>query len=116
LQQAFVNLFLNALEATGPNGTLSVATDILPPGAATGKPSKATEFAHLRLTIKDNGIGITPENMARLFEPFFTTKPNGTGLGLLITQRIIQEHRGAITVQSEPGKGTTFQILFPASA
>ena len=116
LQQAFVNLFLNALEATGPNGTLSVATDILPPGAAPGKPSKATEFAHLRLTIKDNGIGITPENMARLFEPFFTTKPNGTGLGLLITQRIIQEHRGAITVQSEPGKGTTFQILFPALA
>jgi signal transduction histidine kinase len=116
LQQAFVNLFLNALEAMGPNGTLSVATDILPPGAMHGKFPAATDVAHLQLTIKDDGIGISRENMARLFEPFFTTKPNGTGLGLLITQRIIQEHRGAITVQSEPDKGTTFQILFPASA
>jgi signal transduction histidine kinase len=53
--------------------------------------------------------------MERLFEPFFTTKPNGTGLGLLITRRIIQEHRGAITVQSQPDKGTTFQILLPLS-
>jgi nitrogen-specific signal transduction histidine kinase len=116
LQQAFVNLFLNALEAMGPNGTLSVATDVLPPGAMHGKLPTATGLAHLQLTIKDNGIGISRENMARLFEPFFTTKPNGTGLGLLITQRIIQEHRGAITVQSEPDKGTTFRILLPASA
>ena len=116
LQQACVNLFLNAIEAMGPNGTLSVATDILSPSAAPGKPPTATGLAHLRLTVKDNGIGISRENMARLFEPFFTTKPNGTGLGLLITQRIIQEHRGAITVQSEPDKGTAFQILLPASA
>jgi signal transduction histidine kinase len=103
LQQAFVNLFLNALEAMGPNGTLSVATD-------------SVEHAQVRLTIKDNGTGILPENMARLFEPFFTTKPNGTGLGLLITRRIIQEHRGAISAQSEPDKGTAFQILLPASS
>ena len=116
LQQAFVNLFLNALEAMGPNGTLSVATDILRPNRMPGKPTQPTDIAHLQLTIKDNGIGISPENMERLFEPFFTTKPNGTGLGLLITRRIIQEHRGAITVQSQPDKGTTFQILLPASA
>jgi nitrogen-specific signal transduction histidine kinase len=115
LEQAFVNLFLNALEAMGPNGTLSLATDIVPPGATPGSPLEAADRAHLRLTIKDNGIGISPENMARLFEPFFTTKPNGTGLGLLITRRIIQEHRGAITVQSQPDRGTTFQILLPAS-
>ncbi len=115
LQQAFVNLFLNALEAMGPNGTLSVATDILPPSPTPGKPADVSNQAHLRLTIKDNGIGITTENMRRLFEPFFTTKPNGTGLGLLITRRIIQEHGGAITVQSEPDKGTAFQILLPAS-
>jgi len=116
LQQAFVNLFLNALDAMGPNGTLSVATDILPPRARRGKTSEAANLAHLRLTIKDDGVGITPENMARLFEPFFTTKPNGTGLGLLITRRIIQEHHGAITVQSEPDKGTAFQILLPVPA
>jgi two-component system nitrogen regulation sensor histidine kinase GlnL len=115
LQQAFVNLFLNAVEAMGPNGTLSVATDLLPPGPAPGKPADPADPAHLRLTIKDNGIGVSPENMQRLFEPFFTTKPNGTGLGLLITRRIIQEHRGAISVQSELDKGTVFQILLPAS-
>jgi signal transduction histidine kinase len=51
--------------------------------------------------------------MARLFEPFFTTKPSGTGLGLPITQRIIQEHRGAITVASALGQGTTFSLVFP---
>ena len=54
--------------------------------------------------------------MARLFEPFFTTKPNGTGLGLLITRRIIQEHHGAISVESQHGKGTSFQITLPCSA
>ena len=116
LQQAFVNLFLNALEAMGPNGTLTVATDLLPPGAAPAKPANPSDHAQLRLTITDNGIGVTPENMERLFQPFFTTKPNGTGLGLLITRRIIQEHRGDITVQSEPDKGTAFQILLPPLA
>ena len=116
LQQAFVNLFLNALEAMGPSGTLSVATEILPPGAAPARLADAADRPQLRLTITDNGIGVSPENMARLFEPFFTTKPNGTGLGLLITRRIIQEHRGIITVQSEPDKGTAFQIVLPASA
>jgi signal transduction histidine kinase len=71
---------------------------------------------HLRVSIKDTGEGIPPENMARLFEPFFTTKPKGTGLGLAITRRIILEHRGDISVESRPGQGTTFQILLPASA
>jgi two-component system nitrogen regulation sensor histidine kinase GlnL len=114
LQQAFVNLFLNALEAMGPNGILSVTTDTLAPAAAPAGPADRPAHAQLQLTIKDNGIGIPPQNLARLFQPFFTTKPNGTGLGLLITRRIIQEHRGAITVQSQPDKGTAFEILFPA--
>ena len=116
LQQAVVNLLLNALDAMGPNGKLSVTTDILSPGSTPANLAGSAARAQLRLTIKDNGIGIPPENMARLFEPFFTTKPNGTGLGLLITRRIIQEHHGAITVQSEPHQGTAFQILLPASA
>ena len=114
LQQAFVNLFLNALEAMGPNGTLSVATNLLPASVVPASLPETAKGTQLRLTIQDNGIGIPPENMARLFEPFFTTKPNGTGLGLLITRRIIQEHRGAITVESQPDKGTSFQITLPA--
>jgi two-component system, NtrC family, sensor histidine kinase HydH len=116
LQQAFVNLLLNAVEAMGPNGTLSVATDLLPPGALPARQPAAADRALLRLTIQDSGVGIPPGNLARLFEPFFTTKPTGTGLGLLITRRIIQEHHGAITVQSEPDKGTAFQIFLPVSA
>ena len=116
LQQAFVNLFLNALEAMAPNGTLSVATEVILPDARSARRREFADRAQLRVAVKDNGAGIPPEHMARLFEPFFTTKPNGTGLGLPITQRIILEHRGAITVESQPGQGTAFQILLPAAA
>jgi signal transduction histidine kinase len=69
----------------------------------------------LRIVIRDTGAGINAEQMARLFEPFFTTKPNGTGLGLAITRRIIHEHRGVISAESEPGRGTAFQILLPSA-
>lgn len=105
LEQAFVNLFFNALEAMGPSGTLSVATEL------TKAHLGGTSF--VRVTVADNGIGIAPGNMRRLFEPFFTTKQNGTGLGLAITQRIVREHHGEITAASEPGKGTTVQVLLP---
>jgi signal transduction histidine kinase len=112
LQQAFLNLFLNASEAMGNHGTLSVATDTVHrnPPARTQHNSTPNQ---LRVTITDTGPGIAPETMARLFEPFFTTKPNGTGLGLPIVWRIIQEHRGTISVDSQPGKGTTFRVLLP---
>jgi signal transduction histidine kinase len=104
LQQVFMNLLLNALEAMGANGTLAVSTEISP-GAGGARV--------LKIKIQDTGMGIAPENLARLFEPFFTTKKNGTGLGLAICQRVAVEHRGAIEVQSEPGKGSTFSISLP---
>jgi len=116
LQQAFVNLFLNAVEALGPNGTLTVTTETCFPGARSAKPADSMNCPHFRIVIKDTGIGITPENMARLFEPFFTTKPKGTGLGLAITRRIILQHQGAISAESQPGQGTAFEILLPTSA
>jgi signal transduction histidine kinase len=116
LQQAFVNLLLNALDATPPNGNLWVGTETLAAGGSgTGAGLGQGHSAALQVTIKDSGMGITAEDMARLFEPFFTTKPNGTGLGLSITRRIIQEHRGEITVESEPGNGTAFRIRLPAA-
>ena len=105
LQQAFVNLLLNAVEATGPQGTVTVATAFVP--GTAGK---------VRVSVKDSGIGIAAEHMERLFEPFFTTKPNGTGLGLPITRRIILEHGGEITAESQPGNGTAFHVLLPVSA
>jgi signal transduction histidine kinase len=112
LEQAFVNLLLNAVEAMGPHGALNVATELVPALRST----KAGDSPLVRVTISDTGMGVAPENMCHLFEPFFTTKHDGTGLGLPITQRIVKEHHGDITVHSEPNKGTTFNILLPANA
>lgn len=111
LEQAFINLLFNALDAMGADGSLQVATQICAPDRAAGFTSPA-----LQITIQDNGIGIPPENLGRLFEPFFTTKANGTGLGLPITRRIIEEHRGTITVASQVHHGTQFTITLPLLA
>jgi len=100
-----MNLLLNAIEAVGVNGTLTVSTEI-----AGEKPRER----RMRIHIQDTGMGIAPENLSRLFEPFFTTKKNGTGLGLAICQRIVREHGGDITAQSEVKKGATFSISLPA--
>jgi signal transduction histidine kinase len=107
LQQTFMNLLFNAVEAMGPNGTLTVGTEIT--GNGDGERT-------LQIQIRDTGRGIAPENLALLFEPFFTTKKNGTGLGLAISRRIIGEHQGSIQAHSEPGVNTTFSILLPVSA
>ena len=110
LEQAFINLFFNALDAMGANGSLNVITEFVPSGSE-GSPSPT-----VRITIQDNGFGIPPENLNRLFEPFFTTKSNGTGLGLPITRRIVEEHRGTISVTSELHQGTRFIITLPSTA
>jgi two-component system, NtrC family, nitrogen regulation sensor histidine kinase GlnL len=107
LQQVIMNLLFNAVDAMGPNGTLTVGTEI-------GESEEGARV--LKIHIQDTGMGIAPENAARLFEPFFTTKKNGTGLGLAICQRIIQQHRGIIHAQSEAGLGSTFTIHLPVNA
>jgi two-component system, NtrC family, sensor histidine kinase HydH len=115
LEQAFVNLLANAVEAIGEKGTLSVATERTPANPVPDGVlrEQAGAAAQLRVTIRDTGVGIPAANMGHMFEPFFTTKPAGTGLGLVITRQIVQEHRGALTVQSQPGQGTIFQITLP---
>ena len=105
MEQALMNLLLNALEAKGPHGELTIITENI--------PSPANRTALLRLAVSDTGVGIPTENLNRMFETFFTTKKNGTGLGLPITRRIIEEHHGQITVISEPNTGTTFTVLLP---
>jgi signal transduction histidine kinase len=99
LQQAFMNLLLNAVEAMSHGGELTAATEI-----SDGK---------VKIFIRDTGGGIARENLARVFETFFTTKKNGTGLGLAICRRVVLEHHGAIEVQSEAGRGATFIITLP---
>lgn len=101
LQQAFMNLLLNAVEAMADGGTLTVMT------AADGN--------RVQISVQDTGAGIAPENLAHLFETFFTTKKQGSGLGLAISRRIVEEHRGTIAVQSEAGRGATFIITLPAA-
>lgn len=113
LHQVLLNLLFNALDAMPGGGELEVATEFvpLPPSANS---SSTDMHSCVRLTVRDTGAGIPAENLAKMFEPFFTTKTKGTGLGLSITRRIVKEHGATISVESEPGRGTTFTLLFPA--
>jgi len=114
LEQALLNLLFNAIEAMEPEAELSVATEPPAPSAqAVTNGAGVARQANLCLKIRDTGIGIPPENISRLFEPFFTTKTKGVGLGLSITRRIVQEHSGTISVESELQHGTTFTIFLP---
>jgi transcriptional regulator with GAF, ATPase, and Fis domain len=80
-------------------------------------PSSATAIRSalcVPLTVRDNGSGIAPENLQRIFEPFFSTKQSkGTGLGLAVTRKIVQEHGGRVLIESELGKGTAFHLVIP---
>jgi hypothetical protein len=105
LQQVFTNLILNSRDAIMDGGSISLAT------------SSNEEDDALTIEITDTGIGIAPENVAKIYDPFFTTKGvgRGTGLGLAISYGIVQEHSGHITVESTPGRGTTFRITLPTA-
>ncbi|MGB8648042.1 MAG: PAS domain S-box protein [Anaerolineae bacterium] len=101
LTQVFLNLMLNAVEATGEGGVLEIATAREPGGVA--------------ITFTDDGPSIPPDLLPRLFEPFVTTKTQGSGLGLYISQSIIQQHGGSLTVANQgPARGVTFTIRLPA--
>jgi signal transduction histidine kinase len=113
MKQAFLNLFFNALDAIPANGNLVVGTELIATDPELPDVLREQSPSRLRVTIRDSGIGIAPENLGRVFEPFFTTKPKGTGLGLPITRRIIQEHRGTISVESQLNQGSTFSVVFP---
>jgi PAS domain S-box-containing protein len=104
LQQVFLNLFVNAVDAMVDGGTLSVSLV---------SPRKG----EVEIRVNDSGSGIDPENLARVFEPFFTTKKRGegNGLGLLVSKSIVLDHGGSIAVHSEPGAGTEVRIQLPAA-
>lgn len=104
LRQVFMNLLLNALQATPAGGTVSLTTQTL-----RGQGGKE----YCRVAIRDTGAGISPEHKEQIFDPFFTTKDSGTGLGLFIAHQIVVEHGGYIDVESVVGKGTSFYVYLP---
>jgi signal transduction histidine kinase len=99
LHRALSNLVLNALDAMPDGGAITVRT------SATAE--------HVRIEVSDTGSGLTREECQRLFTPYYTTKRHGTGLGLAIVQSVVSDHHGSISVDSTPGKGTTFRIDLP---
>lgn len=115
MHQAMMNLMGNAVEAVeAKKGVVTVRASYLPAVKPAGKGSGAAR-AELRIAVFDNGPGIPREKHAQIFEPFFTTKGlRGTGLGLAVTKRIIDEHSGRIEVASETGRGSTFTVILPA--
>lgn len=116
-EQILVNLAVNARDAMPRGGQITISTDNvhrLPPSTSAVDESLARPYVRFRMS--DTGEGMSPEVLAQMFEPFFTTKEvgKGTGLGLATVYGIVQQAEGDISVESELGRGTTFQILIPA--
>ncbi len=114
IKQVFLNVALNAIEAMRPAGGSLDVTILLAEGPLPGskdQPVKAT--GDVTISFKDNGPGITEENLNKIFDPFFTTKETGTGLGLPICYDIVKRFNGGITVESQVGHGATFTIILP---
>src|SRR6185436_11969052 len=99
LQQVFTNLLLNARDAITAGGSIRISTT-------------PAEDESLTIEVSDSGMGIAPENVAKIYDPFYTTKGvgRGNGLGLAVSYGIVQEHSGHISVESNPGRGTAFRI------
>jgi len=117
IEQVLLNLYVNAGQAMPSGGALYLETQNVTLSEQFVKPYGLTSGRYVRLSITDNGSGMDEQTVKRVFEPFFTTKERGegTGLGLASAYRIVKNHRGFITVSSEEGKGTTFDIFLPAS-
>ena len=104
MQQVFLNLFLNAVQAMQDKGTLTVRSSLV---QRDGKD-------WVQVSVADTGQGIPPQILEKIFTPFFTTKAQGTGLGLAICHKLVKQHGGIMTVDSVDGKGTVFTVELPA--
>ncbi|NOY69897.1 MAG: response regulator [Deltaproteobacteria bacterium] len=117
INQVIVNLAVNAKHAMSDTGGV-LAVDVRPVTVDKNTANKYTDAApgdYARITVSDTGTGIEEKNLYKIFDPYFTTKEKGkgTGLGLSVVHGIIKHHKGYITVKSEPGKGTTFNVFLP---
>jgi PAS domain S-box-containing protein len=122
LRQVLLNLFTNASDAMPEGGTLSIRVGVWECGRVgevrTPKHPDTQTPTQVVLDVSDTGVGIPPENLAKVMEPFFTTKPagQGTGLGLPICRRLVEAHGGTLEVESEVGKGTTVRVTLPVES
>ena len=101
MKQVFINIIKNAIEAMPDGGRIEFTVELLTSN-------------HVQVQVRDHGIGIPKENLARMGDPFFTNKEKGTGLGLMVTQRIIFNHKGTFDIQSKENEGTVVTIALPA--
>jgi signal transduction histidine kinase len=101
LYRAFSNIVINAIQAMPNGGSLFVSSEL------------DQDSSILKLTFRDRGIGMDEQTTKNLFNPFFTTKDKGVGLGMALTRKIVEDHRGTIEVMSEKGMGTTFVLRLP---
>ncbi|MCA9851984.1 MAG: response regulator, partial [Dehalococcoidia bacterium] len=120
LRQVLMNLVMNASDALGDDaGLVTIRTGMTTVDhvylAGTYLGADIAEGTYVSIEVSDSGVGMSPEVMERMFDPFFTTKFTGRGLGLAAVLGIVRAHHGTIRVQSEPGKGTTVQLLLPPS-
>ncbi|MFL5699713.1 MAG: ATP-binding protein [Ktedonobacteraceae bacterium] len=134
MEQVLFNLYMNAIQAMPEGGVLTVSCQVIPGNTSTysdtqGEQDRSFEFGEpigaidvdeyskswLELSVSDTGIGIAPDQLERIFQPFFTTKAHGIGLGLPITRRLVEDHRGQLLVESQPGYGTTISVRLPIS-
>ena len=99
LSQVFVNLILNAIDAMPDGGALTIKS--------------MTRGSDIVIRFEDTGVGIPKEDLTRIFDPFYTTKEKGTGLGLAVSYDIIKKMNGALSIESELGKGSVFTITMP---
>jgi signal transduction histidine kinase/CheY-like chemotaxis protein len=111
--QVMNNLILNADQAMQSGGVIRIQAENMKVTGADGLPLPERDY--IRITVCDQGVGISPENLPKIFDPYFTTKAEGSGLGLTISYSIVRNHNGYINAESEKGVGTVFTIYLPAA-
>ena len=115
LMQAMLNLLKNAAEATPKIGGIITVRSSYRAGMKVATPAGRRESLPLQITIADNGAGVPEDLLRHIFEPFVTAKSSGSGLGLALVSKIVSDHGGVISCQSEPGR-TQFRLLLPVAA
>lgn len=110
LTQVFLNLVTNAFDAMPEGGRVQITACRSPFASMNGRIHR-----EVQIHVRDEGVGIPPEDREKIFDPFFSTKPKGTGLGLALTHKIICAHHGSIEVTSEPERGTCFAVFLPVA-